>query len=143
MTILNLYRTPYIDEHLIPLINSMAHVRNCRRSDIIRDILYSRLNYIPPQKSREQIKEIYELENISEEPGKNSRRNKCVAIYIDPGFELLLLKQKMYELYQSNGIYKILCDHFGIACKWVEYEVIGTASKGSLRVKKVSTTDSL
>ncbi len=70
MTILNLYRTPYIDEHLIPLINSMAHARNCSRSDIIREILYSRLNYIPPQKSREQIKEIYELEQLLDQPDK-------------------------------------------------------------------------
>ena len=143
MTILNLYRTPYIDEHLIPLINSMAHVRNCRRSDIIRDILYSRLNYIPPQKSREQIKEIHELEQLLEQPGKKSKKNNCISTYIDPGFEILILKDQTYNLYQSSWLQKLLCAHFGIECRWVEYEFTGSAGKGSLRVKKVSTTDSL
>jgi hypothetical protein len=143
MTVLKLYTPIYVDEHVMPLIDSMTHARNCRRSDVIREILYPKFNYIPPHKTDAQYKEIYALENISEEPGKNSRRNKCVAIYIDPGFELIILKQKMYELYQSSGIYRILCDRFGIECKWVEYEHFGTPAKGGLRIKKVFSKTSL
>lgn len=81
---------------LLPRIVSLAHTRSCARSDVTRDILYSRLNYKPEPINLEQI---YAIEASAE----RECYARCLAVYVESKFyEELLAYHKATGCGQLN-----------------------------------------
>lgn len=80
---INLSRDFY--KNILLHIVSLAHARSCARSDVLRDILYSRLNYRPEPINLEQV---YAIEASAE---RELGASRYMAVYVEPKFYEMLL----------------------------------------------------
>jgi hypothetical protein len=143
-----LHRTRYFDSIILPKLDELARGWSCTRSDAIRAILYANFKYPLPQKSAEQIEEIYTIEaDMERDYGKDG----YVVIYIDSAFEDMLARRRAryYHAECNIIVQNIVCRYLGVypeALPAIEspyvYGIKSGPCKGRVMVKKVQACKS-
>ena len=70
------------NKDVLPKIDALAAEQNRTRSDIIRDILYGKFDYIPLPRSQDQINE----DHIEEQQQENRSKYPCIEVRVDAEF---------------------------------------------------------
>jgi predicted transcriptional regulator len=77
-----------LDKNILPKIDALAAAQNRTRSDVIRDILYTRFGYIPLSRSQDKINE----DLIKERQEGKSVQHRCIIVRVDEEYKDLFFK---------------------------------------------------
>src|SRR5665647_2548182 len=101
---------------ILPKIDAIAEEQGKTRSDVIRDILYSRFDYTPLPRSQDKINE----DRIEERQEEQSLQHRCIIVRVDGKYKDLFFKyiltqpgrlDRNYRRYINQTLYH----HFGMA----------------------------
>lgn len=93
-------RTDYLNNFILPKIDSLAKAHSCSRSDIIRAIISLQLHELLPQKNNLEIEKIYSVESEVEAPN-------CIVVYLDSHFDQIIQRKRTKAI-------DIICRYLGV-----------------------------
>ncbi len=85
---LEIKRYKDFDKNILPKIDAIAEKQGKTRSDIIRDILYRRFDYIPLPRSQDRINE----DRIEERQEERSVQHRCIIVRVDGKYKDLFFE---------------------------------------------------
>jgi hypothetical protein len=103
------------DRDVLPKIDVLAAEQNITRSDIIRDILYSKFDYIPLLRAPEQVNE----DHIEERQEENKIEYPCIEVRVDTEFRWMFFGYLISQPGRLDSKYRrflnqTLYNYFGI-----------------------------